>query len=243
MPLNLFGPYETIQSLDDSTGGHQGAIVDLPDGRDCGFVMKDSGALGRMTYICPVFWSNNWPVWGLSNAPGKSPASAPMPIVGASAYSVAASDDFSSPTLNLQWQWNHNPDNSRWSLTERPGYLRLHPTGATSFSFARNTLIQKGRGPYSATEVKFELSHLRAGDICGFGTVGKTNGNISVKCAGNGSLTLSMNVIVDTDGTGTRLAKTIFATAPFTDTWQLTDTNAPLCPIRPQRTYDQNPRN
>ena len=45
----------------------------------------------------------------------------------------ATSDDFSSATLGLQWQWNHNPDDTRWSLADRPGYLRLRPTAATDF--------------------------------------------------------------------------------------------------------------
>ncbi len=61
---NIFGPYETIRALDDPSGGHQGAIVDLPNGQWYGFAMKDCGAIGRVTYICPIFWTNNWPVWG-----------------------------------------------------------------------------------------------------------------------------------------------------------------------------------
>ena len=28
-------------------------------------------------------------------------------------------------TLGMQWGWNHNPDLTKWSLTENPGYLRL----------------------------------------------------------------------------------------------------------------------
>jgi beta-xylosidase len=215
---NLFGPYMTMSLLNNNTGGHQGAIVDMPDGSYYGFVHKDSGAIGRVTYISPIIWSNNWPVWGLSNAPGRIPAIAPVPILGKPAYTISTSDDFSSSTLGLQWQWNHNPDNTRWSLTARPGFLRLYPTGATNFWFARNTLIQKGQGPTSAAEVKFDLSNLQPGDVCGFGTLGKTNGNISVICGSGGSLTLSMNLIVPTDGTGTNLSTTTVATAPFAGT-------------------------
>jgi beta-xylosidase len=59
---NIFGPYETIEPLNDRTGGHQGAIVDLPDGSWYGFVMKDCGAVGRMTFLSPIFWTNDWPV-------------------------------------------------------------------------------------------------------------------------------------------------------------------------------------
>ena len=215
---NLFGPYTFMYSLNNNTGGHQGAIVDMPDGSYYGFVMQDCGAIGRMTYISPIFWSNGWPVWGTSNAPGQVPATAPIPIAGKPAYTIPTSDDFSSPTLGLQWQWNHNPDNTRWSLTARPGFLRLHPTGATNFWYARNTLIQKGRGPWSGAEVKFDLSHLQPGDICGFGTLGKTNGNIAVTCASPGSFTLSMNIIVPMDGTDTNLSTITVATAPFTGT-------------------------
>ena len=213
---SLFGPYTFKNILNNNSGGHQGAIVDMPDGSYYGFVMKDSGAIGRMTYISPVFWTNGWPVFGTVNAQGRVPATAPMPIAGAPAYKILTSDDFSSSTLGLQWQFNHNPDNTRWSLTARPGFLRLYPTAATNFWYARNTLIQKGQGPWSGAEVKFDLSNLQSGDICGLGTLGKTNGNISVVCNGPGSFTLSMNLIVPIDGTDTNLAMATIATEPFT---------------------------
>jgi beta-xylosidase len=187
----------------------------MPDGSYYGFVMKDSGAIGRVTYISPIFWANGWPVFGTANAPGQVPATAPMPITGAPAYKILTSDDFSSSTLGLQWQFNHNPDNTRWSLTARPGFLRLYPTGATNFWYARNTLIQKGQGPWSGTAVKFDLSNLQPGDVCGLGTLGKTNGNIAITCNSPGNFTLSMNLIVPIDGTDTNLATSTIATAPF----------------------------
>ena len=215
---SLFGPYTFMYSLNNNTGGHQGAIVDMPDGSYYGFVMKDSGAIGRMTYISPIFWTNGWPVFGTTASPGRVPATAPMPIVGTPQYKILTSDDFSFPTLGVQWQFNHNPDNTRWSLTDRPGYLRLYPTGATNFWYARNTLIQKGQGPWSGAEVKFDLNNLQSGDICGLGTLGKTNGNIAVTCNSPGNYTLSMNLIVPIDGSDTNLATTTVATAPFTGT-------------------------
>ncbi|HTY88028.1 MAG TPA: hypothetical protein VMB80_11225, partial [Candidatus Acidoferrum sp.] len=198
--------------------GHQGAIVDMPDGSDYGFVMKDSGTIGRMTYISPIFWTNDWPVWGTTNAPGRVPATAPLPMVGKPAYQIPTSDEFASATLGLQWQWNHNPDNARWSLTERPGFLRLHPTAATNFWYARNTLIQKGQGPSSAAEVRFDLSHLQAGDNGGLGALGKTNGTIAVTCNDPGNYTLSLNLIASTNSTKTNLVTTTVTTAPYTGT-------------------------
>ncbi len=214
---NLFGPYEFIKSSDDGHGGHQGAIVDLPDGTDYGFVMKDSGTIGRMTFISPITWSNNWPIWGPSNAPGRVPATAPIPIAGKPAYRISTSDDFSSSTLGLQWQFNHNPDNSRWSLTDRPGFLRLHPTSATNFWYARNTLIQKGLGPSSSAVVKFDLSHLSNGDTCGLGALGKSNVTIAVTCNDTSNYTLSLNSIASLDSTKDNLSTTTLATDPYTN--------------------------
>jgi len=52
------------------------------------------------------------------------------------------SDEFNEPTLGLQWEWNHNPVNDHWSLTERPGYLRLKALPAPDLLNARNTLTQ-----------------------------------------------------------------------------------------------------
>jgi len=206
---NIFGAWETNHvCLTETTGGHQGAIVDL-DGSGTnyyGFVMKDGGAVGRMTYLCPIYWTNNWPVWGTNGA--GVPSSAAKPITGQTIMQPATSDEFTNTTLGLQWQWNHNPDNTKWSLSARSGYLRLMPTLATNFWVARNTLTQKGQGPWSRGTVKFDLSHLQSGDICGFGTLGLTNGQIAVTCDGSGNKFLSMNVIVPTDSTGTNVSQT-----------------------------------
>jgi beta-xylosidase len=215
---NIFGPYETVKSLDDSSGGHQGGIIELSNGEWYGFVMKDSGAIGRMTYIGPIFWTNNWPVWGTPDVPGKVPATARKPIQGEPVCRPATSDEFDSPTLGMQWQWNHNPDNARWSLVERPGFLRLRPAQATNFWLARNTLTQKGQGPWSCGEIKLDLGHLRPGDVCGFGTLGKTNGQISVNCDSHGAVTLDMNVIVQTKPGSMTLWQTNLASAALSGT-------------------------
>ena len=195
---NLRGPWETRDQIDDRTGGHQGAIVDLPDGRDYGFVMVDAPYPGRMTNISPVFWKDGWPVWGTPEAPGRVPEKALKPIQGKAVAKPATSDSFDAPTLGLQWQWNHNPDDSRWSLSERKGWLRLRPTKSEDFWTARNTLTQKGWGPWSRGEITLDLSRLRAGDVCGFGTLGKFNGHIAITCGGDGKLSLGMNLIEDT---------------------------------------------
>ena len=215
---NIFGPWETnFICTDEIRGGHQGAIVDLDDSGTnyYGFAMRDGGSIGRMTYICPIVWSNNWPVWGSTKAPGYVPAVTNKPVLGQTIMQPATSDEFTNSTLGLQWQWNHNPDNGKWSLTARPGFLRLMPTQATNFWVARNTLTQKGQGPWSRGEVSLDVSHLQPGDICGLGTLGTTNGQIAVNCDEGGNKYLSMNVIVPTTNSlGLSVSKTSYGWVP-----------------------------
>jgi beta-xylosidase len=194
---SLFGPWETRDQIDDKTGGHQGALVDLPGGRWFGFVMEDSGAVGRMTNFSPVFWQDDWPVWGTPDAPGRVPRRAAKPIAGFAFAEPATSDDFGGRRLGLQWQWNHNPDHRRWSLAARPGWLRLQPTVAPGFWSARNTLTQKTQGPASRAEVKLDIGHLAPGDRCGFGTLGQYSANLTVERAQDGIARIGMEVTED----------------------------------------------
>lgn len=205
----LTGPWETINAIDSATsGGHQGAIVDLADGRWWGFVMQDKPAIGRITNFSPIFWKDDWPVWGTPEAPGRVPARATKPVPGQPLAQPDTSDEFDRPTLGLQWAWNHNPDDTRWSLTERPGWLRLKATRASGFWTARNTLTQKGQGPYSRADVRLDLSGLQPGDRCGLGTLGKVNAGIAAVRMADGALRLERHTIVDH---GDREAATVTA--------------------------------
>ncbi|MBB4859203.1 hypothetical protein HNO88_002532 [Novosphingobium chloroacetimidivorans] len=51
--------------------------------------------------------------------------------------------------LGLQWAWNHNLDNTAWSLSEHRGFLRLNALPANQIVRARNTLTQVLVGPAS----------------------------------------------------------------------------------------------
>jgi beta-xylosidase len=77
------------------------------------------------------------------------------------------SDEFSSPRLGLQWSWNHNPDGRAWSLTERPGFLRLRAGKADYLVTARNTLTQILQGPASTITVRIDMSHMADGERAG----------------------------------------------------------------------------
>lgn len=204
---SLTGPWETRDQIDDTTGGHQGALVDLPDGGWYGFVMRDAGAIGRVTNISPVFWQDDWPVWGTPEAPGRVPDVAAKPIAGGAFVEPPSSDGFGGKALGRQWQWNHNPDDSRWSLAERPGFLRLKATTSDSFWTARNTLLQKGQGPRGRAVVKLDARGIAKGDACGFGTFGKFSSQLVVTRTAQGGGELSARLIESTgDGPKTTAA-------------------------------------
>lgn len=90
--------------------------------------------------------------------------------------------DYNGSDLDLVWQWNHNPNNNNWSLTERSGWLRLK-TGnkATSILNARNTLTQRTFGPTCSGSIKMDISKMEVGDVAGLASLSFKYGYIAVK--------------------------------------------------------------
>jgi beta-xylosidase len=149
---------------------HQGGIVLTPAGEWWGFSMMDFNSVGRLLSLAPITWKDGWPYFGLPGNLGRNPrtwvkpkTAAPSPI----SVPYARSDDFSGPALQPVWQWNHVPVDGQWSLTERPGFLRLHALPATSFWQARNSLTQRAIGPRSSPTVTLDASGLAEGDVAG----------------------------------------------------------------------------
>jgi len=149
---------------------HQGGIVDTETGQWWGFSMQDHNSVGRLTSLSPVTWTDGWPYFGLPGNLKRTPSIWVKPNTGhvdpvSSPYD--RSDDFSGPKLQAVWQWNHVPDDSKWSLIERPGFLRLHSLPASEFWWARNSLTQRAIGPESMATVELDASGLQAGDVAG----------------------------------------------------------------------------
>jgi hypothetical protein len=117
-------------------------------------------------------WKDGWPYFGLPDNLTRTPrtwvkpkTATPQPV----RVPYRRSDDFSAPQLEPIWQWNHVPVDDKWSLSERPGFLRLHALPATSFYDARDTLTQRAIGPMSTPTVALDASNLKPGDAAGLG--------------------------------------------------------------------------
>ena len=111
--------------------------------------------------------------------------------------------DYNGSNLDLVWQWNHNPNNNNWSLTDRAGWLRL-TTGsrATSILNARNTLTQRTFGPTCSGKIKMDISGMKNGDYAGLAAFSYNYGYIAVKKEG----TAAKLVMVDAHNNQTEKA-------------------------------------
>ncbi len=171
----ITGPYEQRVVLSQGTtalkGPHQGGWVETPSGQGWFVHFNSTGAFGRITYLEPLVWKDDWPVIGNGGQPVPTYA---MPDTGSAPTSDALqeSDEFSRPRLGPQWSWNHNPDDRRWSLTARPGFLRLVASPAEHLVTARNTLTQILQGPRARITARLDGAGMRDGQRAGLSLFG-----------------------------------------------------------------------
>jgi beta-xylosidase len=149
---------------------HQGGMCDTPSGEWWSVIMSDHGSAGRMVSLVPITWDNDFPLIGLPGNLRKAPNTWIKPNAGYTQEpkpAYVSDDNFDNGRMNPHWQWNHVPDDSKWSLTEKPGVLRLHSLPANDFYSARNSLCQRPPGPESIMTVELDASGLEMGDNAG----------------------------------------------------------------------------
>lgn len=178
---HLTGPYQSRLALQDQ-GVAQGGLVDTPNGQWFAYLFRDAGAVGRIPYLVPVQWEDGWPILGTQ---GKVPPTLDLPPSRGLIPGIVASDDFDRPPghppLPLVWQWNHQPVPDLWSLSQRPGFLRL-TTGRVDPDVlsARNTLTQRTFGPQSSATTSLDPSQLKPGDHAGLALLQRHYGFVGV---------------------------------------------------------------
>lgn len=193
---SLDGPWEKKIILNHAlppftTGGvAQGGIVDSPTGEWYGIFFQDRNGVGRTPCLLPCRWEDGWPVLG--NAEGKVPDDTSAKYIHQTG--ILGNDEFSSDRLSLYWQWNHNPVNEAWSLTERHGYLRMKTSRVVDNLFvAPNTITQRMEGPKCVGTVCLDISKMQDGDKCGLSAFCGTSGVLCISRNGKSSV-LSMEV-------------------------------------------------
>lgn len=199
---DIYGPYEVRTVLEKGTAFNnrscsQGALMQAPD--NSWWYMHqliqndDIPFQGRPQCLEPVTWVDGWPIIGVdedNDGIGEPVKQYKKPINGYPVTAPSTDDDFYEPKLGAQWEWNHNPRNTHWSLTERTGWLRLKAStvlpnkkgygpnmnqwtnndGSDSdFWRACNTLSQRIMGITTGTAMaKFDLSGMQPHQLAGF---------------------------------------------------------------------------
>ena len=175
-----FGIPEVDKDATACTNIHQGGIVEDQSGQWWALLMMDFHSIGRTVTLAPITWKDGWPMLGLEGNLGRAPRTWFKPQVQSAVMSqqpfapYTRSEDFNGKTLGRVWQWNHNPDDSKWSL--RNGHLRLQAMPAEQLMWARNSLTQRVIGPTSIATVELYTKGMKDGDVAGLG-------NINVPCS------------------------------------------------------------
>ena len=159
------------------TNIHQGGIVEDQNGQWWALLMMDFHSIGRTVTLAPITWKDGWPMLGLEGNLGRAPRTWFKPNINTDNKPHAPyerNDDFNAKSLGRVWQWNHNPDDTKWSLNN--GRLRLQSMPAEQLMWARNTLTQRVIGPTSIATVELYTKGMKDGDVAGLG-------NINVPCS------------------------------------------------------------
>jgi beta-xylosidase len=213
-----FGPY-TEQPLEVNVGSpvpgggvpHQGSLVQTANGDWYYMAFVDSYPGGRIPVLAPVtFNAQGWPV--LQTVNGAWGTSYPYPNVPrppADTKPPTGTDTFAGTTLDPQWEWNHNPDNTKWSVNN--GLTLQTATVTGDLYSARNTLTHRILGPSSTATIQLNYGNMHDGDRAGLAMfrnssawIGIVRDNGATKVAMTNNLT--MDGSWNTTGTGTQQA-------------------------------------
>ena len=202
---SITGPYTEKRRLSHTQREfhepNQGGVVQTEKGDWYFFTHHGGGDWeGRPASLLPVTWVDGWPILGKvgEDGIGRMVWSGRKPVQGGPVLVPQSDDDFSSPNLNVQWEWNYQPRAEKWSLTERPGYLRLHawkPLRHDNLKTAGNTLTQRVmRARDNVVTVELDPSGMADGQVAGltlfhrdYATIAlrRENGRLALESARN----------------------------------------------------------
>jgi alpha-N-arabinofuranosidase len=165
-----YNPILSHSSLDHpiQTTGH-GDLFQAPDGswwvvflgtRPVGYPRYH--ILGRETFLAPVVWEDGWPIIG-NNGTIEPEMDAALPPAHPWDETEPLRDDFEASTFGLHWNWLRNPEMNNYSLTDRPGWLRLMGSCTTLDETSSPTFIGR-RQRHLACRVSTELDFNPQGD-------------------------------------------------------------------------------
>ncbi|MEP6747976.1 MAG: glycoside hydrolase 43 family protein [Bacteroidota bacterium] len=193
---NIYGPYSEIRQLNHAEKQYfepnQGALLETKKGKWYFLTHHGTGDWsGRIMSLLPVTWVDGWPLIGAvgKDGIGRMVWKGRMPVSRTIAAVPQTSDEFTATTLGPQWEWNYQPKADKWSLLQRPGWLRLsafRPLQADDLFKAGNTPTQRSfRSRYNEVIIKLDVSAMTEGQQAGLCHFANPHfGMIGIRCAG-----------------------------------------------------------
>lgn len=176
------GKYDHIPYpiVDGTREPNQGNLISITadDGSEKWFFWTHQGNTdmdGRPNSLIPITWnSDGWPVTGYEDKDGPGEyiwENIEMPVKTGEIKRPQTSDEFDSEDIAVQWMWNYQPRDDFWSLSERPGYLRLKafkPLRTDTLNKAGNSLIQRMyRTDGNIVTTKMDITSMTDGQFAG----------------------------------------------------------------------------
>ncbi|MCF0215831.1 MAG: family 43 glycosylhydrolase [Fibrobacteraceae bacterium] len=177
---NLMSGFSGKIFLQDN-GVAQGSIFSTAAGKWYAYLFRDSGGVGRIPWLMEVEWKDGWP----TVVGGKAPSTLNLENPVNPGYNMVTSDEFDGPNLPLEWQWNHNPDNSKWALAD--GKLKI-TTGRVDNKLidAKNTLTQRTYGPTCSGRTLVSGKGMKDGDFAGLVALADSLGFVALEKTSGG---------------------------------------------------------
>lgn len=192
---SIKGPYSETRQLShpqrEANEPNQGGLVQTPSGSWVFLTHHGTGDWeGRCVSLLPVTWMDGWPIIGQPDANGVGSmvwSGEKMGSIDDEPRELQRSDDFRGPTLGPQWEWNHQPRSSHWSLAG--GALRLYafqPLQQGNFKTVGNVLTQRVlRTKHNTVTLHLRLDGLAEGQVAGLCHLSGSHGSIGVRlCKG-----------------------------------------------------------
>lgn len=133
----------------------------------------------------------------------------PYPLAPHPLKPLTGVDPFRGRSLGPEWEWNHDPGNSKWSVKNQ---LRLKTATVTENLYrARNTLTHRILGPESTATIELDYSAMKDGDRAGLALFRDSSAWIGIeRDDGSFKVVMEENLTMDnrwqTTSTGTEVA-------------------------------------
>jgi len=165
----------------------QGSLIETPEGDWYFMSFIWSYPSGRLPVLAPIAWdSDGFPVFTAVN--GEWGLNYPLPLPTYTLAPWNGTDDFPGTSLAVPWEWNHNPDTTKYSVNN--GLTLSTATITTDIYHARNTLTHRVFGHLSVATVVLNTTNMADGDSCGFAAFRDWTAYIGISRSGD-SFTIS----------------------------------------------------